>query len=182
MASPSASAMRAMISNAITAAQAVAGTRRQQARSQARRPPWLAAPRVAVGRPASPSITAFTGRQTGLPLTGGQNQAFASSGGEATVQVGPQGAGTVWYPAQATISTTTGMTTGIDTAICNVYLGAAGTPITLLATVFSGNGLVAAALPNLTVGEFIIAEWSGATPGDACALNVQGLMSALVMQ
>jgi hypothetical protein len=126
-------------------------------------------------------MSAFSRRQTGVPLTGGQGQAFASGAGTATAQVGPQGAGTVWYPAQATISTTTGMATGIDTAVCNVYLGAAGTPITLLATVFTGNGLVAAALPPLTVGQFVIADWTGAHPGDVCALNVAGTMSSLVL-
>lgn len=181
MASPTASAMRAMISNAVTAAQVMTRTRNRQAGSRAARPPWLAGAKTVTGRPASPPMSAFTGRRTGLPLTGGQNQAFASPGGTATVQAGPQGAGTVWYPAQVTVSTTTGMATGIDTAVCNVYFGAAGTPITLLATVFSGNGLVAAALPSLTVGEFIIAVWTGVKAGDACALNVQGIMSTLVM-
>jgi hypothetical protein len=145
------------------------------------RPPWLRAGVTVTGRPASPSVSSYTGRIRGVTLTGGQNQATATSGGTASTQAGPQGLGTVWYPAQVTVSTTTGITTGADTSICNLYLGAAGFPSTLLGTIFGGNGLLGVALPPLTVGLFVIAQWTGAHPGDACALNVQGTMDALAM-
>lgn len=145
------------------------------------RPPLTARPQVVVGRPASAPMEAFTGVLRGITLTGGQNQAQASGGGTAQAQAGPQGSGTVWYPAQVTVSTTTGITNGIDTSVCNVYLGAAGFPSTLQGTIFGGNGLLGVALPPITVGLFIIAVWTGAHPGDQCAINVQGTMDALVM-
>lgn len=160
---------------------ALAALQVRPARPQLARPPWLAAPRVAVRRPVSPPLTAFTGRRSGVPLTGGQNQSVVSGSGAGLAQCGPQGTGTVWYPAQVTVSTTTGIATGVDTSVCNVYLGAAGLPSTLLGTIFGGNGLLGAAVPPLTVGLFVIAVWTGAKPGDVCAVNVQGSMDALVM-
>lgn len=150
-------------------------------RSRLVRPPLTRQPRVVVRRPVSPGIELYTHRIRGIPLTGGQGQSRVANN-TATVQVGPQGLGTVWYPSQVTVSTTTGIRTGLDTSVCNIYLGAAGTPTTLQGTIFGGNGLLGVALPNLTVGLFIIAVWTGATNGDFCAVNAQGTMDALVAQ
>jgi hypothetical protein len=132
-----------------------------------------------MARPASPSIATFTTRNSGIALQGGWAQTEVAAGGEAQVSAGPQGAGTVWYPAQVTVSTTTGIETGLDTSVCNVYTGAAGTPTTLQGTIYGGNGVLAVALPPLTVGLFIIAVWTGGHPGDQAAINVTGTMDAL---
>lgn len=114
------------------------------------------------------------------PTTGavyGASLAAPPNNGTLTLQIGPQGAGTVWYPAQVTTSTTSGVN---DVSTCLVYMGAAGTPITLMGTLFPGGaGVLAVAFPPLTVGLFIIAKFSGAKPGDVAAVNVTGTMDYL---
>lgn len=123
---------------------------------------------------ATPMV-AYTNRVTSVPLTGGQGQAKVAAN-TATVTIGPQGAGNVWYPAQAVVSTTTGT---LDTSTCKLYLGAQGVPVLLVGTVFSGNGTIALALPPLSPGQYLIAIWTGATNGDVAAVNVVGTMDAL---
>jgi hypothetical protein len=114
---------------------------------------------------------------TGVPLTGGQGQAVVSSGGAASVTVGPQGLGNVWYPAQVTVSTTSGVN---DTSTCLVYLGSQGVPVTLLGTVYPGGaGTLGLAVPSMSPGQYLIAIWSGGNPGDVAAVNVIGTMDAL---
>lgn len=94
-----------------------------------------------------------------------------------TLQIGPQGAGTVWYPAQVTTFTTSGVN---DTSTCLIYMGAAGTPVTLMGTLFPGGaGVLAVAFPPLTVGLFIIAQFSNGNVGDVAAVNVTGTMDYL---
>lgn len=115
----------------------------------------------------------------GVPLQPANGQALVSAGGAATVQLGPAGLGNIWYPTQVTVATTTGITTGIDSAVCNVYLGPQVSPATLLGTIFGGNGILAAALPNIQPGQFLIAVWSNGHSGDTAAMNVQGSMDAL---
>jgi hypothetical protein len=99
--------------------------------------------------------------------------------GTAQCQLGPAGLGNIWYPAQVTLSTTTGITTGLDTSVASLYLGPVVNATTLLGTVFGGNGIVAAALPSIQPGQYLIAQWSGATPGDIASMNVSGTMNAL---
>lgn len=97
--------------------------------------------------------------------------------GALSLSVGPQGLGNVWYPAQATVSTTTGP---LDTSTCLIYLGAQGVPTTLQATVFPGGaGTVGLAIPSMTPGQVIIANWTGGHPGDVAGLNIGGTMDAL---
>lgn len=115
---------------------------------------------------------------TGLPLSGGQGQAVISAGGAATVTVGPQGLGNIWYPAQITVSTTSGLA-GNDASTCNVYLGAQGVPITLLGTLLPGTGVLGVAVPSMSPGQYLIAIWSGGKTGDVAAVNVVGTMDAL---
>lgn len=121
-------------------------------------------------------IGRYSGRITGVPLTGGQVQAVVPGPGALTLNVGPSGLGTVWYPAQVTLSTTTGP---LDTSIANVYLGPLISPTTLVGTVYSGNGTVALAIPNMSPGQFLVIRWTGATSGDTAAANVIGTMDAL---
>lgn len=115
---------------------------------------------------------------TGLPLTGGQGQAVISGGGAATVTVGPQGLGNIWYPAQISASTTSGIA-GNDASTCNIYLGSQGVPVTLLGTLLPGTGVLGLAVPSMSPGQYLIAVWSGGNPGDVAAVNVVGTMDAL---
>lgn len=128
-----------------------------------------------------PPMEHFIGVQARVPLNDGQGQAIVPASGTVTVRIGPQGLGTVWYPAAVTISTTTGVN---DPSVCNVYAGPASlqTPTTLLGTIPSGGaGVLAAAVPPLPVGWFLAAVWTGATPGDVAAVNVTGSKDARVM-
>jgi hypothetical protein len=130
------------------------------------------------GRPPVIPVGRYTQPITGVPLTGGQGQAVVSSGGAATVSVGPQGLGNVWYPASATIQTTSGVN---DASTCNLYLGPAGVPVTLLATLYpGGTGTAGLATPPLSPGQYLIAVWSGGNPGDHASLNVVGTMDSIM--
>ena len=128
-------------------------------------------------RPPVPGMERFA-RKVTAPLQGGQGQSVVEAG-TASVTVGPTGAGVTWYPTQMTISTTTGIQTGLDTSVAQIYLGPAGVPVTLLTTVFGGNGLVGVALPPLQGGQYVIVQWSGAHNGDIAAANIAGNMEAL---
>lgn len=121
-------------------------------------------------------VTRYTKTISGVPISGGQVQGTVPASGTISLSVGPQGLGTVWYPAQVTLSTSKGT---LDTSTALVYLGAAGTPITLVATVFSGNGTAALAIPDMSPGQYIIVEWTGATPGNTVAANIIGTQQAL---
>ena len=112
----------------------------------------------------------------GVPLTGGQAQATVPVSGTLSLQAGPQGLGTVWYPAQATLSTSTG---ALDTSTALVYLGPLTTPATLVGTVYTGNGTVALAIPTMSPGQTLIVTWTGAHSGDTAAFNIIGTMDAL---
>jgi hypothetical protein len=117
-------------------------------------------------------------RVTSLPLVGGQAQGAISGTGTLTLSVGPSGAGNVWYPASATIQTTTGIN---DFSTCQVFLGPAGLGVTLLATLFpGGTGTAALAIPSMTPGQYIIATWTGAKPGDAATVNIVGMMDSVM--
>jgi hypothetical protein len=93
-----------------------------------------------------------------------------------TLTAGPQGLGTIWYPAQVTLSTTTG---ALDTSTALVYLGAQGVPITLVGTVFTGNGTVALAIPSMSPGQVLMVTWANGHAGDVAAFNIVGTMDAL---
>jgi hypothetical protein len=121
-------------------------------------------------------VEAYRRRLTGLPLTGGQAQGKISGTGTLTLSVGPQGLGNIWYPVQVTLSTTIG---AFDTSTALVYLGAQGVPVTLVGSLYTGNGTVALAIPPMTPGQVLIVSWSGATSGDTAAMNILGTMDAL---
>jgi hypothetical protein len=121
-------------------------------------------------------IQRYTARITGVPLTGGQQQGTVQGSGKASLSVGPQGLGTIWYPTQVTISTTTGP---LDASTALVYLGAQGVPITLVASVFTGNGTIGLAIPTMSPGQVLIVSWTGAQPGDVVSMNIVGTMDAL---
>jgi hypothetical protein len=125
----------------------------------------------------SGSISASTGWSAVVALLlAGTGPGLPS--GQAQVQLGPSGLGNIWYPTQITVATTTSMAQGFDGSTCNIYLGPSISPLTLLGTVVGG-GILAAALPNIQPGQFLIAQWTGANPGDTAVMNVQGTMDAL---
>jgi hypothetical protein len=121
-------------------------------------------------------LEAYGRRLSQIPLTGGQAQGQVPGGGALTLSIGPQGLGTVWYPVQVTLSTTTGP---LDTSTALVYLGPLTTPATLVATIYSGNGTAALAIPPMSPGQFLVVAWTGATQGDTAAVNIIGTMDAL---
>src|SRR5580692_8862853 len=103
-------------------------------------------------------VTAFAQRISGIQLTGGQAQGKISAAGTATVSIGPAGLGRIWYPAQATISTTTGTA---DNSTCLIYLGAKGVPNLQVGQSYAaGADTVALAVPAMAVGQLLIAVWS----------------------
>ena len=136
------------------------------------RPGW----RSSGQQPITPTpIHAYSGKISGVPLTGGQAQGVIANG-TLTLTVAPQGLGTIWYPVQVTLSTTTG---ALDTSTALVYLGPSVTPATLVGQLFSGNGTVALAIPNMSPGQSLIVKWTGGHNGDIAACNVIGTMDAL---
>jgi hypothetical protein len=125
-------------------------------------------------------VQAYTGRISGVPLTGGQAQGIIPTGGKVTLSVGPQGAGTVWHPAQVTLSTTTGLNGELDTSSAVAYLGSQGVPITQVGgPLFGGNGVMALAIPPMSPGQLLIVVWTNGHVGDTAAFNVIGTMDAL---
>lgn len=92
------------------------------------------------------------------------------------LQVGPQGLATTWYPAQVTLSTTTGV---LDTSTALIYLGPAVTPATQVGQVFTGNGTAALAIPAMQPGQTIIVQWVNGHGADTAAMNVIGTMDAI---
>ena len=50
-----------------------------------------------------------------------------------------------------------------------------------MATVYSGNGTAALAIPPMSPGQFLAVSWTGATVGDTVAVNVIGTMDALTI-
>lgn len=96
----------------------------------------------------------------------------------ASIQVGPQGLGTVWYPQSAAIATSVGAN---DNSTVQLYYG----PLSLLSLVsgtsYAGGGdMVGLPVPPLSPGYFIVAVWSGGTPGSLATLAVYGTQTALV--
>lgn len=135
-------------------------------------PGWRGTGQVTAPRP---TISAYRSKITGVPLSGGQAQGTIANG-VCTLQVGPQALGTVWYPIQVTLSTTSGV---LDTSTALVYLGPLTTPGTLVGQVFTGNGTVALAIPDMTPGQTLIVSWTGGHNGDTAAFNIIGTMDAL---
>jgi hypothetical protein len=138
--------------------------------------------------PQAPVTHTFTGAGGQLSITAGPTTGTAgavyggslpANGPGAVVQLAPAGLGNIWYPTQVTLATSTGILTGLDTSVANLYLGPSVSPATLLGTVTGGNGVVATALPNIQPGQYLIAVWTGGNIGDAAVMNILGSMDAL---
>jgi len=124
----------------------------------------------------SAPIQAYVNRQQ-TPIPNGYNTGSISASGTATVKVGPQGVGTVWYPQNAAIGTTTGAN---DASTCQLYVGPLGALQLINGTSYAGGGdSIGLGVPPLTPGYFIVAVWSGGKSGDVASLAVYGTQSVL---
>jgi hypothetical protein len=107
-------------------------------------------------------------------------QGTITAGGTLTLAVGPQAAGTAWELAQAAISTATG---AADTSTCAIYAQPYGPASAqwLVGQSYAGGGdQVGLAGVRVVRGEYVVAVWSGAHPGDVATLILSGTMRALV--
>lgn len=132
-----------------------------------------------VRRPHSTPIQDYTGR-TRTPIPNGYGTAIISASGTATVTVGPQGLGTVWYPQNAAIMTTTGAN---DASTCQLYIGPLSALQLINGTSYAGGGdsVGLGVLAPVTPGYFIVAVWSGGHTGDTASLAVYGAQDALTV-
>jgi hypothetical protein len=95
----------------------------------------------------------------------------------ATLTVGPQGLGNVWYPVQCTISSSVG---AADNSTVAVYLGSQAQQNLQGGQSYAGGGdVVALSVAAMTPGDLLIAVWSNPTPGSTIAFNILGTMDAL---
>ena len=119
----------------------------------------------------------FTRPIQGVPLTNGQVTGIIGAAGTVTLQIGPAGVGTVWYPSSVNISTSLG---AADNSTCSVYIGFIAAQNLQGGQSYAGGGdTVSLSVPDLSAGQLIIAVWSGGTPGSIAAVNVLGTMDAL---
>lgn len=143
-------------------------------------PAWPTVPtRTRVtGRPSGGvGIEHYTAKATSIPIPNGVALGTIASNGTATLQVGPAGLGTVWFPASAVVSTTSGIT---DTSTVQVFVGPSGIPTTLQGTAYPGGAAtIALAIPSMSPGLYVLAIWTGGHAGDQCSLNVTGTQNAL---
>lgn len=125
----------------------------------------------------SAPIEAYSQLTTPIPINGAQGFATINAQGNAQVSVGPSGLGTVWYPAASVLFTALG---AADAASANVYIGPSNLPNTLQGgPIFTGNGVLALAIPAMSPGLSIIAVWTGGKPGTVVSMNIVGTMIAL---
>lgn len=124
-----------------------------------------------------PVITAYGQVLSQIPLTGGQATVTVQPDGTAQAAVGPQALGTIWYPAQATLNTTTG---AADLSTAQVFLGSTGVPNNMVGQSYAaGQDTIGLAVPALAPGQLLICQWSGATPGAQATINIIGTMDVL---
>jgi hypothetical protein len=141
---------------------------------------WLAAPRLPVMRASPAPLGAFTAqrRTTDIGPDGIGAPVTFSAAGTATVQVGPSGLGATWTLDQAFLQTSVGQ---LDPATCVLFAGPGAMPDWEVASGLAGGGSqFGLGGVGLVVGEFVIAQWSGGTPGAVARLRVTGTKTVLV--
>lgn len=127
-------------------------------------------------RPMSVPQEFYTTRQRTL-ITGGYGSALVPASGTVTVTVGPQGVGTVWYPQQWAIATTTG---AADASTCTIFHGPIGLQTLIIGQSYAGGGDSGGmAVPPMWPGYYVVATWAGAKVGDLASLTVYGQMDTL---
>lgn len=112
------------------------------------------------------------------PLVGVVGQAVVSGAGAATVQLGPQGIGTRWYPVQAVITTSSGAN---DASTCQLFMGTVALANLIGATSYAGGGdTFGLGGATMQPGDYVIAVWAGGNPGDNATLRLVGDQVAMV--
>lgn len=105
-------------------------------------------------------------------------QATFTAAGTAKAQVGPSGWGTSWALDQASLSTSVG---ALDPAQCTLFVGPLAIAFYQVVSGLAGGasqfGLGGVGLDD---GWFVIAQWTGGTPGAFAYLRVTGIKTALV--
>ena len=129
-------------------------------------------------RPATVPMGAYS-QLARMPIQGGYGSATVSASGTATVTLGPQGVGTVWYPQQVAIGTTTG---AADASTCTLFVG----PLALLTQIGSqsyagGGDSIGLAVNAMYPGFFLVAQWSGGHAGDLAVFTVYGVQDTLTV-
>ena len=125
---------------------------------------------------ATVPVTAYAQPIT-TPIAGGYGAAVIPVSGVVSVQVGPQGLGTVWYPQSAAIATSTG---AADASTCTIYIGPLGLQTQIGGQSYSGGASsVGLPVPAMWPGYFVFATWTGAKAGDLATLTVYGTQTAL---
>ena len=145
---------------------------------------WTFHPSAMSGPAARPKMTPiprqsifdFSHKVSGVPLQPSQAQGLISASGGLTLTIGPTGTGNTWYPAQVTVSTTTGV---LDGSLFNLFVGPSGIPIQQVGNCLGGAGTIALAIPPMQPGLYLIGVWSQGHTGDLAAMNVIGVMDAL---
>jgi len=100
-----------------------------------------------------------------------------SMAGAATVQLGPSGLGTRWYPTQANVSTTSG---AADVSTVALYRGGIAIANLLGGSSYAGGqDTIGLNLEPLDPGDLLIAVWSGGKTGDTATLVIHGEQDAL---
>lgn len=134
-------------------------------------------PFTPIRRPQSLPVGQYTSRAQ-TPIANGYGVTQVAVGGSATVTVGPQGLGTVWYPVSAAVATTTGAN---DSSTVQLYSGPLGQLQLISGTSYAGGGdSIGLGGTPLTPGYYIVAVWSGGHAGDLASLAVYGTQDALV--
>jgi hypothetical protein len=126
-----------------------------------------------------PSVVQFRPlHRAPIRVSEGTGQATVLAGGGATVQLGPAGVGTVWYPQKVDITTTSG---AADTSTCQLFKGAVSLATQIGGTSYAGGGdTFGLSGEELTPGDLLIAVWAGAKPGDTATMRVTGFQVAMV--
>lgn len=124
-----------------------------------------------------PPVTAYGQVLSSVPLTGGQATVTVQGDGSAQAAIGPQALGTVWYPAQATLVTTSGAN---DVSTAQIFLGSVNVPNNMVGQSYAGGqDTIGLAVPALAPGQLLICVWAGAHPGDQATINIIGTMDCL---
>lgn len=104
-----------------------------------------------------------------------------TAAGTAIAFTGPTGWGQDWQLDQCFVQTSIGT---LDAAVASLFVGAGpiASPVATLqvaATLAGGGSQFGLGGTGLSFGEFVIAQWSGGTPGAVAYLRVSGLKTVL---
>ena len=131
-------------------------------------------------RPPLPPIERYTGKVT-VPLFNATRQELVSLAGAATLQIGPQGLGTVWYVTMITGGTSSFPNDYVSSV--SVYIGAQVQSNLLSGAIPPGSGQqwqIGQANLTMTPGDLLTAVWTQANPGDTATITVYGEADAAI--